>query len=622
MRHNGVILVPVELSEASREALCYALQLARHYEARLVLLHVVEAVPAVWTAGTSSAPSAAAESRPSLEQRFEAWLEGEETEGVELEKRIEQGTPGATIARVARDLGADLVVLLTQGITGLQAWFLGGIAHRVLRSVRCPVVSIKPQAPRPGLMRLWEGLQRLGSGEPEPEEGATSGPRFPPTTILHPTDFSEASGPATNLAARLAGATSARLVVLHVVARSPAASEDGPDGSDGTTDPATALDHVRWQAEAWGAGMVTTILCEGHAWSQILQKVGECGADLIVMGSEGIGGISVVSVGSTAAKVVRQARCPVVTLRADTSLQKIDEAFRKVNASLSVATLRMADDDDAGGDLFGQLFGERGAEHFLGFYTQKGFTHALEEYGILQMLRDKGFERLQVSFDLSDAFEHTFRVHFDDTQDRDHLLIEATLRPGTVELPPSDPPDGPRTFPVLVVRWLCLQNPRGGFSARRPPMPDQTYPGLGMGREVLELLVLIAERLGKAGLVNCPMQFHNARFYHPMFRFLDPAVEGRFAALLRDTSDVTLADASWAMHKGCVDDCKRGTPAKWEGHEQVFPIAAELRRHFDSTAYRRESWAVASFEQFAIDWDRYVQRLGMAPDDPVPPRRD
>jgi hypothetical protein len=307
----------------------------------------------------------------------------------------------------------------------------------------------------------------------------------------------------------------------------------------------------------------------------------------------------------------------VITLRADTTLRKIDDEFRKVYASLSVATLRASDDEnEEGGDeaLARELFGERGAELFLGFYTQRGFVLALEEYGIYDTLRAKGFGGLRTTFDLTDPFEHSFRVYFDETEDRDHLLIEAMLRPGSVGIPRGEPNDGRPDFkPVLVVRWLCLQNPRAEFTSPRPPMPEQAYPGLGLGRELLEILVLIAERLGKEGLVNLPMQLHNASYYHPMFRFLDPTVEGRFTAMLRDTADATLADASWAVHLGCVMDCNADKPLRWEGHEQVFPISSALQEYFESADYRTAVWNVARTERFSVDWEKFRERISVPP---------
>ena len=597
MRQNGIILLPVDLSDASVPALRFAQAMAASYDARLVLLHVIDEAPAIWRFGwpghrTTPEPT---QSGGDIDAAFVGWVASVCPDGLAHERVVATGGAGAEIIRVARELPADFVVLATHGNTGVQARFMGGTAYQVLRGVRCPVASIKPPGFGSMLLRMWEGIQLFGDND-EAADGVRRDKTFPPAKILHPTDFSEASHNATLVAARMAGHTGAELTVLHV-------GVDAPDGEDIEE----KLEQVRLQVEAMGGGTPRLLRRRGDASSEVLRESIEGSADLIVMGSEGIGGLSVLSVGSTAARVVRQASCPVVTLRADLSLREIDRAFRKVYASLSVATLRAEDEPESMGDIE-DMVRSPNSELFLGFYTRAGFVRALEEYGILQALRDRGYEDLHPSFDLSDPFEHVFRIHFGDSGDRDHLLIEASLRPGTIELPNTALDEKVQRFPVLVVLWLCMQNPRGEFSARKPPMPDQAYPGLGLAREMLELFLLIAERLGKEALVNRPMTLHNARYYHHKFRFLDPRMEGRLAAILRDTDNVTLADASWSLYLGCLNDAKTGEALRWEGKEQVFPMSDPLKAYFESSDYRREVWATAADERYEIDWERFKDR--------------
>jgi nucleotide-binding universal stress UspA family protein len=600
MRQNGIILVPVDLSEASEEALSLARGMARFYEARLVLLHVVDEVPAIWRLGWAAKRTEGVPTTAEIEARIEAWVSSLDMEGVAHETMVVAGGAGPEVVRVARELPADCVVLATHGNTGIQARFLGGTAYQVLRGVRCPVVSVKPPGFGATLMRMWDGIQLFGDKE-ESGDRLRRAAAFPPVALIHPTDFSEASQNATMLAARMAGRAGATLTVLHV----------GKGGQDDAADAwaREKMDQVRLQVEAMGSTVPRVAMRRGDPATEILREAVDSSADLIVLGSEGIGGLSVLSLGSTAARVVRQASCPVVTLRADTSLQEIDRAFRKVYASLSVASLRAPDEDEIRG--MDDLMRSPAAEHFLGYYTRAGFVHALEEYGILQALRDKGYEDLRTSFDLSDPFEHLLRIHFGEVADREHLLIEVSLRPGAIEVPQGEG-EGKR-HGVLVALWLCMQHPRGQFSARKPPMPDQVYPGLGLGRQMLELLVLIAERLGKQALVNRPMHLHNARYYHHRFRYLDPKMEGRLAAILRDISDVSLADASWAVQLGCLMDANTGEPLRWEGKEQVLPMSDELREYFDSPEYRREVWATALEERYEIDWERFKERANEVP---------
>lgn len=605
MRPNGTILLPVDLSDASLPALAFATAMARSYNARLVLLHVVDQAPAIWRIGWPGIQKP--DGSPTVEEAEAAlgrWLASVGDVDVPHDRKVVAGGSGSEIVRVARELPADFVVLATHGNTGIQARFLGGTAYQVLRGVRCPVASVKPPGFGSAFLRMWDGIQLFGDNDEAAREVRRDA-AFPPSIILHPTDFSEASRHATGVAARMAGHTGATLAVLHVV------REGGQDHDDAHVE--EQMDQVRLHVEAMGASSPRLVVRKGDPGAEILREHVKQAADVVVMGSEGIGGLSVLSVGSTAARIVRQAACPVVTLRADTSLRDIDRAFRKVYASLSVATLRAEDELGDGDQGLDDLLRSPESEYFLGFYTRAGFVHALEEYGILQALRDKGYRDLRPAFDLSDPFEHVFRVYDGEQQQRDHLLVEMALRPGTIELPVEAPGSEATRFPALVVLWLCMQDPRGEFSARKPPMPEQAYPGLGIGREMLEILVLIAERLGKKALVNRPMHLHNARYYHHKFRFLDPRMEGRLAAILRDTEGVSLADASWAMHLDCLLDATTGEPVRWEGKEQVFPMNEPLTAYFEGADYRREVWATALEERYEIDWKRFEERASAPP---------
>jgi nucleotide-binding universal stress UspA family protein len=593
MRTNGIILVPVDLSEASVAALEFGRSMAKAYDARLFILYVVDDVPAIWGLRWPPSRREKVPTTGEVEEQVHLWLG---TLGLGLEDAdviVTAGGAGAEVVRVARELPADAVVLATHGNTGIQARFLGGTAYQVLRGVRCPVVSVKPPGFGAMLLRMWDGVQLFGDKE-ENAKRLERASVFPPKLLLHPTDFSEASHHATMLAGSMAGQMGAALSVLHV--------------SRGDEDVDARMQALALQAEAMGASPPRIVCRRGDPASEILREAVEGSADLVIMGSEGIGGLSVLSLGSTAARVVRQASCPVVTLRADTSLQEIDRAFRKVYASLSVAALRTPDEDDLGVD---GLFRSQGSDLYLGYYTRAGFVHVLEQYGILAALRDRGYDAA-VSFDLTDSFEHVLRIHESGMEDRDHLLIELALRPSVIELPGQKGGEAKR-FDVLLALWLCMQHPRGTFSARKPPMPDQAYPGLGLAREMLELLVLMVERLGKQALVNRPMHLHNARYYHHKFRFLDPRMEGRLAAILRDTADVSLADASWAVQLGCLMNVNTGEPLRWEGKEQVFPMCEALQAYFDDPAYRREVWTTAIEERYEIDWVQFKERASRPP---------
>jgi nucleotide-binding universal stress UspA family protein len=139
--------------------------------------------------------------------------------------------------------------------------------------------------------------------------------------ILVPTDFSTCSEAAWELAQRLARATGAELVLLHVLPETPLYSEV----------PWT-MSHVkevyvaarkwgddaleRWVARARASGFsARPILREGVAHREIAALATAEQADLVVIGTHGRGGIDRALLGSVADRVVRSAPCPVLTVR-------------------------------------------------------------------------------------------------------------------------------------------------------------------------------------------------------------------------------------------------------------------------------------------------------------------
>lgn len=135
-------------------------------------------------------------------------------------------------------------------------------------------------------------------------------------TILHPTDFSQPSVFAFQLACALARDYGARLIILHVVMPPSAVAyrEMVVHGEfDGSYQRLRAeLEQIR---PADPTIRVEHRLQEGDAATEILRGAQETRADLVVMGTHGRMGLGRL-LGSVAEKVVRQAPCPVLTVRA------------------------------------------------------------------------------------------------------------------------------------------------------------------------------------------------------------------------------------------------------------------------------------------------------------------
>ena len=126
--------------------------------------------------------------------------------------------------------------------------------------------------------------------------------------LLCPTDFSEASAHAIELAVVVAGYYNARITALHVLSRIEPSTEE--------------LSQARLRQKtaalfetATTAGIGVDVLVEvGRPANHILDRAADLPADLIVMGTHGTSGFEHLVLGSVTEKVVRKATCPVLTV--------------------------------------------------------------------------------------------------------------------------------------------------------------------------------------------------------------------------------------------------------------------------------------------------------------------
>jgi hypothetical protein len=139
---------------------------------------------------------------------------------------------------------------------------------------------------------------------------------------------------------------------------------------------------------------------------------------------------------------------------------------------------------------------------------------------------------------------------------------------------------------VLYIHWLTLRNPHAHFSAVRPQLPGQEVPGLGLAREIGELLALMARRLELAAVVFRPAYFHTAYPGRHSFRFLDPARQGRFEALVRDLAPLSLRESAQALAEGRV--LLDGAPYVWEPDDMAFWLKPDAVPDAPLVALERE----------------------------------
>jgi len=137
------ILVPTDFSRASLRALRCAVDFANRFDASLCLVHVVE--PASFVTHVGNVPPAGSdrETTNKLHHKLVMLARKEVGPLTPVSPLVCIGKPFHEIARIARTVDADLILIATHGRGGLKRAFLGSTAERVVRHAPCPVLVVR-----------------------------------------------------------------------------------------------------------------------------------------------------------------------------------------------------------------------------------------------------------------------------------------------------------------------------------------------------------------------------------------------------------------------------------------------------------------------------------------------
>ncbi|MFQ5742703.1 MAG: universal stress protein [Acidobacteriota bacterium] len=294
------ILCPVDFSPATAHALRPAISLATEYGAELFLVHILD-----YPYPHLDALSPAYDITPYYQQmeeeagqRLDQLVEEETGEFLAAHAVVRRGAPFLEIISMAKEKNIDLIVMPTRGRRGVDRLLFGSVAEKVVRLASCPVLTLSP-----------------GGEESAP---------FAPARVLHPTDFSGYSDHALPYAESFARRYSAELLMVHVVT----VWDYDPSNPEWRFPPlpqeqqAAAEEAARQALEGHGASTMSDglkverrIVKGFDPPVQIVRTAEEAEADLIVMATHGRTGLKHVLLGSTTEKVIRLARCPVLTVK-------------------------------------------------------------------------------------------------------------------------------------------------------------------------------------------------------------------------------------------------------------------------------------------------------------------
>jgi nucleotide-binding universal stress UspA family protein len=288
------ILYATDLSPISEPAWHEARQLARLFDAEILLVHVMPLVmlPLEGYFPPHLYDELVLNARREAETRFDRLLGSVPGSGLKVRIRLEDGAPADRILAVANEEQTDIVIVGTHGRAGLQRAILGSVADRLIRQAPCPVLTVQPE---------------LGDK-----------PAAKIRRICYATDFSPTARAAWPWVVSIASAADAEIDLVHVTF-SPVPDRHLSTEALGRI-AHTLHEQGRFEAERFlekspaPNGRINVRLAHGDPGEQIVHQAQAQSADLIVMGTHGWSGLVRWMLGSVAHHVIQTAPCPVLTV--------------------------------------------------------------------------------------------------------------------------------------------------------------------------------------------------------------------------------------------------------------------------------------------------------------------
>lgn len=281
------ILVATDFSPVSDRALDFAASIARAFDSRIYLTHIV-----TLGAYPMMAPETATttETKENLRARveFDKIARSGRLNGISYEAVLEEGALWAAIESLVEKFGIDLVVLGTHGASGLKKVLLGSGAEEVFRHCHVPVLTVGPAV----------------------KEFKPTGVEF--KKILFATEFGASVEREAAFAVALAQEHEAKLTLLHVIPYLEEYSEAAAAAKRKEI-VGQLRELIPAESETWCKPEFLMVV--GDPVEEILKCASENEADLIVMGAKKREKLAGYLPHTKAFRVVTAAKCPVLTVR-------------------------------------------------------------------------------------------------------------------------------------------------------------------------------------------------------------------------------------------------------------------------------------------------------------------
>ena len=140
------ICCPTDFSEPSQEALKVACEMAAHFAAELILVHVVTPIPVIPIHDDPTSfnlPLYEKEMEESAAKALKKMQQEKVSEGIRSRTMVLQGDAATQIVNLADEENMDMIIIATHGFTGWRKFMFGSVTEKVIRYANCPVLSIR-----------------------------------------------------------------------------------------------------------------------------------------------------------------------------------------------------------------------------------------------------------------------------------------------------------------------------------------------------------------------------------------------------------------------------------------------------------------------------------------------
>ena len=140
------ILVAVDGSPFAERALSYAIDLAKKYGSKLIILHVImrrfyAVTPS--EAGVLATATFVKEMQDEGKAIIDKAEEPAKAEGVNYESRLAEGVPAEEIVKISESERVQLIIIGSRGLTEVRAFLLGSVSDKVSHHCKCPIMIVK-----------------------------------------------------------------------------------------------------------------------------------------------------------------------------------------------------------------------------------------------------------------------------------------------------------------------------------------------------------------------------------------------------------------------------------------------------------------------------------------------